>query len=233
MSPSTISRSSGSAMASRRGHGLRLPGRDLVHVAGHHVGSCHRLVRGRDVPVGVAGRLVDLEATPGVPQRRFRPAEDRVDPRALPLAARQVDRLAVRHLAPVVARGVGAVDHLVVLLRCAVGALEQRPGVVEQVGGELAARRRVELGRFGAGGRCGHGGRVLRAELAEDVQDALEPERACLDPVRGARAGAGADRPGRRSRAARGSSRAVPRGRAAGRSSAPSRAGRAGRAGSS
>ena len=46
-------------------------------------------------------------------------------------------------------------------------------------------------------GRRGHGVGVLRAELAEDVQDALEPERPGLDPRRGAPAGAAAARPGR------------------------------------
>ena len=70
-------------------------------------------------------------------------------------------------------------DHLVVLGLGPVGRLEQGPSVVEQVGHQLAARRRVDLGR---GSGRGHGGRVLRAELAEDVQDALKPERAGLDP---------------------------------------------------
>ena len=83
------------------------------------------------------------DAAAGVPERRLGPAEDRVDARALPLAAGEVDRLAA-DLAPVVARGVGAVDHLVVLGRGPVGLLEQGPGVVEQVRGELAAGRRVE-----------------------------------------------------------------------------------------
>ena len=71
-------------------------------------------------------------------------------------------------------------DHLVVLLGRPVAGLEERPGAVEQVGRELAPGRRVDLGR---GGRRGHGGRVLRRELAEDVQDALEPERPGLDPA--------------------------------------------------
>ena len=69
-------------------------------------------------------------------------------------------------------------DHLVVLLGRTVGLLEQGPSVVEQVRGELATSGRVDLG--GHGGR-GHGVWVLRTELAEEVQDTLEPKGPRLD----------------------------------------------------
>jgi hypothetical protein len=114
-----------------------------------------------------------------MPERRLGPAEHRVDAGTLPFAAGSLDRLA--DLAPVEAGRMGAVDHLVVLVGRPVGLLEERPGVVEQVGRKLATGGGIELGReIGRGG--GHGGRVLRAELAEDVQDTLEPERPGLDP---------------------------------------------------
>ena len=96
---------------------LRLPGGHLGQVAGRQVGARHRLVGGRDVPVGMAAGLVDRDAPAGVPQRRLRPTEHGVHARALPLAAGEVDRLADADLAPVIARGMGAVDHLVVLGR--------------------------------------------------------------------------------------------------------------------
>ena len=125
-------------------------------------------------------------------------------------------------LAPVVARGMGAVDHLVVLGRRPVGLLEERPGVVEQVLGELRGGSPGRA-RGGVGGRSR--GRVLRAELAEDVEDALEPEGAGLDRARwrrGARR-----RPGRR----REYSRIVSSGTSRSRSRTIVRAFRAGRAG--
>ncbi|MEO7334484.1 MAG: hypothetical protein ABIZ71_11165 [Gemmatimonadales bacterium] len=66
------------------------------------------------------------------------------------------------------------VHHLVVLLGRSVGLLEERPDVVEQVDRKRAPRGRVDLGWRGRGG---HDVWFLRTELAEDVQDTLEPKR--------------------------------------------------------
>ena len=73
------------------------------------------------------------------------PAQDRVDAGALPLPAGEVHRLP--DLAPMVARGVGGVQHLVVLHRRSVGRLEQRPDVIEQVDGDLSLGDRVQRRR--------------------------------------------------------------------------------------
>ena len=80
--------------------------------------------------------LAQGDAPPSVPQGRLGPAEDRVDAGTPPLPAREVHRLP--DVAPVVARGVGGVQHLVVLHRRSLGRLEQRPDVVEEVDGHLS-----------------------------------------------------------------------------------------------
>jgi hypothetical protein len=51
-----------------------------------------------------------------------------------------------------------SVDHLVVLLRRAVGRLEQRPDVVEEIDGELTTLRLREL-RLAVAGLVAHGPR--------------------------------------------------------------------------
>ena len=79
-------------------------------------------------------RLADLEAAARVVQRRFRTAEHRVHPRALPLAARAIRRRA--DLQPVIRGRVRAVQELVVLGLGAVVLLHQRPGLVEEVDAE-------------------------------------------------------------------------------------------------
>ena len=93
-------------------------------------------MREREVPLlPVVALLEDLQTAPRVVERRFSATEHGVDARDLPLATREVARLA--DLAPVMTRGVDGVQKLVVLLPRALGALEQRPDVVEEVDAEL------------------------------------------------------------------------------------------------
>src|SRR5687767_5645214 len=75
---------------------LRLPLVAGGRVAGDGVGSGHRLVCRAEVPVlpAVLVRLCDLDAASGVVEGRLAAAEDRVDPRNLPLAAAEIHLLA-------------------------------------------------------------------------------------------------------------------------------------------
>jgi len=68
-------------------------------------------------------------------ERRLGPTEHDADTRELPLAPCAVRSRA--DLQPVVGRGVRGVDQLVALLRRPRRELEQRPGAVEEVDGEL------------------------------------------------------------------------------------------------
>lgn len=116
----------------------RLAARALF-VARNVVGARERLERERQIPVrGVVGRLDVGEAALRVPERRLGAAENGVDARALPLAAREVDRRTGG--GPVVPRRVRCMDHLVHLLGRALGDLEQLPDVVEEVDRELPVR---------------------------------------------------------------------------------------------
>ena len=162
----------GSSAAARAFHSSR-----AASVPGDRARAGHRLVRRAELPVlaRVVG-LVELDAAAGVVEGRLGPAQDAVHPRHLPLPARQVDRLA--DLAPVVARRVRRVEHLVVLLRRPVGVLEERPRVVEQPDRQRAARGMVELG---GDGRAGHD-RVSLRDSGDVMEDALEAQRAGLDP---------------------------------------------------
>src|SRR6476469_7872294 len=118
--------------------GLRGVRARLGLVPEHAVGAGHRLVRVGDVEVPDAVLDAGVQTQPRVHQRRLTAAEHAVDARHLPLAAREVDR--PTHLAPVVPRGVGGVDHLGVLLTRTVGHLHQRPHVVEEVDRQLPPR---------------------------------------------------------------------------------------------
>ncbi len=119
-----------------------------VCVARDHVRAGQRLVRVGEVEVADPVLLADLEAAARMVERRLRPPEHRVDARALPLAAREVDRFADER--PVVARGVRGVQHLVVLAARPRRACEQRPDVVEEVDCDLPLGRAVERSSGGA-----------------------------------------------------------------------------------
>jgi len=97
-----------------------------------------RLEGVREVPVleRVGLGLAVGETATCVVERRLGAPESRIDPRDLPLAAREVRRGS--DLRPVVARGMRGVDQLVVLLGRPLGKPQQRPGVVEEIDGELA-----------------------------------------------------------------------------------------------
>ena len=171
-------RSSASAIAAERLGRLRLPLGRGRRVAGDMVRAGHRLVGGRQVPVvAVRVRLGQLHAAPRVPERRLGATQDRVDAGALPLAAGEVH--VVADLAPVVARGVGRVDHLVVLGGGPRVHLEQRPGVVEQAGGQCPPGRLVE---FRWAGRLRHDGLLPFGHARHVVEDALESVAPRLDP---------------------------------------------------
>ncbi len=86
----------------------------LGAVARNRVRPRKRLVGEAEIPVADPVLLAELEAAARVVERRLGPAEDRVDPRALPLAPREV--LGRADLPPVVRRRVGGVDQLVDLL---------------------------------------------------------------------------------------------------------------------
>ena len=178
----STSRSSASAISSQAARRLGLPlarrgrsprPREARAIASYAAG---------DVPV----RALPLASSISTQRRACHSAgsaatEHRVDPRAQPLAAGEVDRLA--DLAPVVARRVGAVDHLVGLGRRAVGLLEERPGVVVEV--DARARRlggRVELASDGGRG-VAHDRSLSFTHWPHDVEDALEADRPGLDPA--------------------------------------------------
>ena len=93
---------------------LREPSPRLGAVARDRVRPRERLVGEAEVPVADPVLLAELEAAARVVERRLGPAEDGVDPRALPLAPGEV--LGRADLPPVVRRRVRGVDQLVVLL---------------------------------------------------------------------------------------------------------------------
>lgn len=80
-------------------------------------------------------------------QSGFGPPEDRMHPRDLPFTDGPVDDGA--DPASVPGAGVRAVDHLLLLIRGQVVSPEERPGLVEQVLGELGLDLEVRLGRGG------------------------------------------------------------------------------------
>ena len=112
-----------------------------VRLAGDGARACQRLVGEREVEVPDAVRLTQVQAASRMVQRWLGAADRGVHARHLPLAARKVHRRS--DLTPVVARGVGCVQHRVVVLRDAVCAFEQRPDPVEEVGGQPPVDRRV------------------------------------------------------------------------------------------
>jgi hypothetical protein len=61
---------------------------------GHRVRACHRLIRERQVKIGDAVLLAQLQATAGVPEGRLWALEHGVHAGDLPLASNQIDRLA-------------------------------------------------------------------------------------------------------------------------------------------
>jgi len=74
---------------------------------------------------------------------------------------------------------VGRVDHLVGLGRGAVGLLDERPGVVEEIDAEASMGGCVEFA--GVGGLVGHEVLLSGADLAQVMQDEMEAVRASLD----------------------------------------------------
>ena len=229
---SMISRSSGSAIPSSAAMAFAFQARHRGRSPATRRRPGHRLVGGRDVPVLAALPFASLIST----QRRAchsagsAAAEDGVDPRALPLAAGEVDRLVAGPRPSGSARR-GRVDHLVVLGGRPVGLLEQRPGVVEQVDGELSGAspgrapwcRRVVV-VIASGSSELSWPRMCRTRWSRNVRASIRARCVAQEPPRSAGSSVAS-----RSRI----SRAGPRGRAAGRSSGPSRVGRAGRGGSS
>ncbi len=82
-------------------------------------------------------QTTQLEAAPRVVHRRLCPTEHGVDPRALPFSANEVHTSP--RLPPVETRGVGRVEHAVVVLGGAIWRLDQRPDLVEEVDRQLPA----------------------------------------------------------------------------------------------
>src|SRR5207247_4521044 len=105
--------------------GLRLPFGGFT-VAREGVRSGERLVAIGEIPVADPVLLAVPEAALRMPDRRLRPP---VDARDLPLAAREVLRLALLRLAPVVSRRLRDMQEPVVVLP----RLHQSPGLVEEV----------------------------------------------------------------------------------------------------
>jgi pimeloyl-ACP methyl ester carboxylesterase len=103
---------------------------------GHRVAAREGLEGESQVPVVDAVVLADVQVPVRVEQRGLGPAEDGVDTRDLPFAAREVRRGRLGNLAPVVAGGVRRVDHAVVVLPGPVLLFHQPPGLVEQLGCE-------------------------------------------------------------------------------------------------
>jgi hypothetical protein len=108
---------------------------DAGRFARYGGGTSERFVSLREIEVADGVFTTDLQAALGVIQRRLGPAEASVYPRYLPFAADQVDRLAGPRLAPVVARRVCRVDHLVIFGKRASTLLERRPHVIEKFDG--------------------------------------------------------------------------------------------------
>lgn len=103
---------------------------------GHRVGAGEGLEGERQVPVGDAVVLADVQDPLRVVPRGLGPPEDRVDARDLPFAAREVRRGRLGNQAPVVPGGVRRVDHAVVVRYGPVLLLHEPPGLVEQLGCE-------------------------------------------------------------------------------------------------
>ena len=117
MSPSMTSRSAGSAIVGERGDRLGLPVGRRARVSGHGGGSGHRLIGGGQVPVlgaGDPGRRRDSAWRATARARRGRGRRRRA---STATRRAQVDGQCALGQAPVVARGVGGVDHLVDLGR--------------------------------------------------------------------------------------------------------------------
>src|SRR5438034_9888267 len=106
--------------------GLRLPFGGFT-VAREGVRSGERLVAIGEIPVADPVLLAVPEAALRMPDRRLHPPEDGVDARDLPLAAREVLRLALLGLAPVVPPRMREMQEPVVVLP----RLQQSPGLVE------------------------------------------------------------------------------------------------------
>ena len=159
----------------------RLCGR--LTVAGDGLRARNRFPAEGNVEVADPVLLAQRNAPPSVPQGRLGPAQDRVDAGALPLPAGEVHRLP--DLAPVVARGVGGVEHLVVLHRRPVGRLEQRPDVIEEVHGDLSLGGRVQRRRR-RDGSLGHDRFLVIDGSVQPMDLPLRPGQQCgqTRPVR-------------------------------------------------
>ena len=163
-SRSTTARSSGSAIGVKRGDGSRLPFGSGGKVAGRDQGPRHRLGRSRTIPVldPVTAGAQDLVGAPRVVDRALRAGEHGIDPRAQPVAAGRVGRVA--HVSPVPSRSVCGIDQLVVLRWRAALDLEEIPGPIEQPGSEGTVGLGGELG-----GRAGGVGTESSCTGGDDV----------------------------------------------------------------
>ena len=144
---SDSSRSSSSAIASAasraRATAASAPARSPATRSARAIASWAKAMSQSAIPCSSHSARQRLRA-----RGRLGTTQDGIDARALPLAAGEVDGLP--DLAPVVAAGMGGVEHLVVLERRAVRSLEKRPDVIEQVDGQLAPIAEVKVAEGGA-----------------------------------------------------------------------------------